>query len=77
MGKSLYVQRVTEELEKESEVYTVIVPVHGPEVSPELLIRFLSTSEDQDLSHCRVLYHYDIASNVCVQYTLCCHICDT
>lgn len=64
MGKSLYVQRVAEELEKTSEVHTVIIPVHGPEVSPALMISFLSMSEDQNLSEHRIVYHYDIASNV-------------
>ena len=64
MGKSFYIQQMAETLKasqgRESSKYTII-PIHGPEASPDTVMKFLYNHMDH--RSCS-LYHIDIASDV-------------
>ena len=64
MGKSLYVQRLAEQLKKISAAKPVhvIIPLHGPVVTADTVLNFF-LDHYSDPSCC--IYHLDIAPNVC------------
>ena len=64
MGKSLYIRRMTSKLESQSQVGSVariIIPIHGPVVSPDTVLDFLSQHTAN--SQCTI-FHFDIAPGV-------------
>ena len=65
MGKSLYVRRMTEKLTSGKDLGTVCVtvPIHGPVVTPEVVLRFLKSHFDDNKA---MIYHFDIAPNVSI-----------
>ena len=63
MGKSLYIQRMAEDLRicvNTDNVY-VTVPIHGPNVTPNNVLKFLQPHMEKP--HC-VIYHFDVAPTV-------------
>ncbi len=65
MGKSLYIRRMAEQLEMVTEAKPedcqVIIPIHGPVVTPDVVLKFLK--EHYRKNKC-VMYHFDIAPSV-------------
>ena len=64
MGKSLYVQRLAEKLQKQlktSEPVHVTVPLHGPVVTPDTVLDLFKEHWKKPTSY---IYHIDVASNV-------------
>lgn len=60
MGKSFYIQEMAKTLRKQARNnYTI--PIHGPEVTPDTVMEFLSEHlQDPSCS----MYHLDISSDV-------------
>ena len=66
MGKSLYIQRMVEQLQaKISGVgkVCITVPLHGPQVSPDIVMDYL-VKYRQELA--RTIFHLDIAPSVSI-----------
>ena len=70
MGKSLYIQRMTEELETKSDQlgpHHVIIPVHGPKVTFDTIVQALKhpfgKMTDQDSGQA-IIFHIDISPSV-------------
>ena len=68
MGKSLYIQRLAENLKmklqlKECGNVHVTIPLHGPVVTPDTVLELFKDHVDR--STC-CIYHIDIAPNVCI-----------
>ena len=67
MGKSLYIQRLAENLKKTSDIsyapLLTTVPLHGPNVTCDTLLRFL---KDHMKHPSCCIYHIDIASSVII-----------
>ena len=67
MGKSLYIQRMTEQLSRrlnnssENMNHKAVIPIHGPVASPDLVLKFLKQHYKDE--RC-MIYHFDIAPNV-------------
>lgn len=64
MGKSLYIQHLADELKKKyplSDVVHVIIPLHGPVVTPDTLLELFKDHFQQPTC---CIYHIDIAPNV-------------
>ena len=65
MGKSLYVQRLSENLKlnkkSASETVLVTIPLHGPNVTSDTLLEFFKEHLYQPTC---CIYHIDIASSV-------------
>ena len=65
MGKSLYIHRMAEQLETVTEAKLeecqVVIPIHGPVVTPDVVLKFLK--EHYRKNKC-VMYHFDIAPSV-------------
>ena len=62
MGKSLYIERMAEELDQQATgANLVTVPIHGPLVSADMIMEFLK--EHFDTNRCTI-FHFDIAPNV-------------
>ena len=65
MGKSLYVQRLAENLKlnkkSSSDPVLVTIPLHGPNVSSDILLEFFKEHVHQPTC---CIYHIDIASSV-------------
>ena len=64
MGKSLYIKHRTEELLKSASTdgpHEVIVPIHGPTVTPDTVVGTLMPHIEKNFS---VIFHLDIAPNV-------------
>ena len=63
MGKSFYIQEMAKTLRKQGRKtsYNYTIPIHGPEVTPDTVMEFLS----EYLQHppCS-MYHLDISSDV-------------
>ena len=78
MGKSLYIKRRKEDLFKSvatHEPHEVIVPIHGPTVTPDTVVGALMPHIKNNFS---IIFHLDIAPNVsytvfimCVPFYLC------
>ena len=71
MGKSLYIQRLTEELESKTDQqgpHHVIIPVHGPKVTFDTIVQALKhpfdKMTDQDSSGQAIIFHIDISPSV-------------
>ena len=77
MGKSLYIQRMKEELKtKCSGLSTdVIVPVHGPKVTCDSIVQLFRTSFVNDNTNQTILFHLDISPNVSIAIMLCLYNC--
>ena len=75
MGKSLYVRRMAEKLQKIKKEKGVsgrdhiIIPVHGPRATADVVMDFLHTPECLSESACAIL-HFDIAPSVRIGTTL-------
>ena len=68
MGKSLYIKRLTENLQKnlhleQSDCVHVTIPLHGPVVTPDTVLELFKDHVDK--STC-CIYHIDIAPNVSI-----------
>ena len=64
MGKSLFVQRMVEQLQmnvKSTGKACVIVPLHGPKVTPDVVMDYLEGHMQE--SACTI-FHLDIAPSV-------------
>jgi len=63
MGKSLYIQRLTEDLMTTTTVgpHEIIIPIHGPKVTPDTIVNTLMNHCDN--SHATI-FHLDISPNV-------------
>ena len=65
MGKSLYIHRMAEQLKAVTKAELadcqVVIPIHGPVVTPDVLLKFLK--EHYRKGKC-VIYHFDIAPSV-------------
>ncbi|XP_019863183.1 PREDICTED: E3 ubiquitin-protein ligase RNF213-like, partial [Amphimedon queenslandica] len=66
MGKSLYIQRMKEELK--SKCYgvssDVIIPVHGPKVTSDSIVQLLKSSVGNKDTNQAIIFHLDISPNV-------------
>ena len=62
MGKSLYIKRMAELLQKQTGVraVTVTIPIHGPVVTPDTVIEFLKNH----MNTFNCIFHFDIAPGV-------------
>ena len=70
MGKSLYIQRMTDKLKEKlssSEDVHVTVPIHGPVVTADMLLDLFENSLDKDLC---TIYHIDIAPSVSMYWSI-------
>ena len=76
MGKSLYIQRCREALKSVTTdgPHEVIVPIHGPTVTPDTVVGALKPHVG--MSH-PVIFHLDIAPNVSYlnQHSTLFHVC--
>ena len=70
MGKSLYIQRLKEELENKTDQkgpHHIIIPVHGPKVTFDTIVQALKQPfekmTDQD-SRQAIIFHIDISPSV-------------
>ena len=70
MGKSLYIQRLKEELESKTDQqgpHHVIIPVHGPKVTFDTIVQALKHSfekiTNQDSGQA-IIFHIDISPSV-------------
>ena len=69
MGKSLYIQRLKEELESKSQQgpHHIVIPVHGPKVTFDSIVQALKhpfeKTTDQDSDH-GIIFHLDISPSV-------------
>ena len=69
MGKSLYIQRMKEELKSKKKstpsLCDVVIPVHGPKVTFDSIIQSLkepfNTSQDGSQA---CIFHFDVSPNV-------------
>ena len=71
MGKSLYIQRMVEQLQmnvRSTGKACVTVPLHGPKVTPDLVMDYLEHHMQE--SACTI-YHLDIASTVYMDISVC------
>ena len=67
MGKSLYVSRMAEKLDREGEKSNhVIIPIHGPQVTSDLVLKSLQEYYGRAEGK---IYHFDIAPNVLIFYS--------
>ena len=67
MGKSLYIQRLTEELETKSDQlgpHHVIIPVHGPKVTFDTIVQALKHPFEKKDSGQAIIFHIDISPSV-------------
>lgn len=61
MGKSFYIQEMAKALRKRARKSSYTIPIHGPEVTPDTVMEFLSEHlQDPSCS----MYHLDISSDV-------------
>ena len=64
MGKSMYIQRLAEDLRRilrQQEVAHVTIPLHGPAVTPDTVLELF---KDHFKRPTCCIYHIDIAPNV-------------
>ena len=59
MGKSLYIKRLAE---KYARAQHVIIPLHGPVVTPDTVLELFDEHAKNDTC---CIYHIDIATDVC------------
>lgn len=66
MGKSLYIQRMKEELMSEGvhkDTCNVVVPVHGPKVTFDTMVESLKGAYKGDINSA-IIFHIDISPSV-------------
>jgi len=65
MGKSLYVKRLAQKLQKECPIKSqhVIVPIHGPVVNADTVMASLCNHVTENTPTAQII-HFDIASSV-------------
>ena len=64
MGKSLYISRMAEKLDRKGkESNHVIIPIHGPKVTSDLVLKSLQEYYGRAENK---IYHFDIAPNVII-----------
>lgn len=63
MGKSLYIQNLAQKLEKslQHDGVHVIIPLHGPDVTPDSVLKLFARHMDNPIC---CIYHLDISPNV-------------
>ena len=62
MGKSLYIQRMAQKLDKNATAVCVTIPIHGPSVTADVVLTHL---KDHYHHHKKaMIYHFDIAPSV-------------
>ena len=64
MGKSLYILRLAENLQKKlktSKPVHATIPLHGPVVTPDTILDLFEEHWNKPTSY---IYHIDVASNV-------------
>lgn len=67
MGKSLYIQRMEEQLSTQcKETCHVVIPVHGPKVTFDTIVQLLKNSTQQRDHGKAVIYHIDISPSVSI-----------
>ena len=66
MGKSLYIQRMKEQLSSKCFGISsdVIIPVHGPRVTFDSIVQLLKTSFGDKDTDKPIIFHLDISPNV-------------
>ena len=66
MGKSLYIQRMKEQLSSKgfSVSSDVIIPVHGPRVTFDSIVQLLKISFGDEDTDKPIIFHLDISPNV-------------
>ena len=66
MGKSLYIQRMKEQLSSKCFGVSsdVIIPVHGPMVTFDSIVQLLKTSFGDKDTDKPIIFHLDISPNV-------------
>ena len=71
MGKSLYVRRLAQKLQRQCSINTehVIVPIHGPVVNADTVVASLCDHHTNQL-HTAQIIHLDIASSVSIPIQL-------
>lgn len=70
MGKSLYIQQLVDELNAEDCYH--IIPLHGPRMDANILLKAFSTYLEFDtIDPC--VYHIDISQTVRILYTCILH----
>ena len=64
MGKSLYIRKLAKKLEqfKNSTPSHVTIPIHGPIVTPDTVLKFLREYVDQSFTS--TIVHFDISPKV-------------
>ena len=64
MGKSLFVRKMSEELQNVTKTTSSshqVIPIHGPVVTSDIVLSFLKNHYHKDKC---MIYHFDIAPNV-------------
>ena len=69
MGKSLFIQRMANQLgvvtSDPTKSTPVVIPIHGPVATADVILDFLKDHYREE--KCKI-YHFDIAPSVCVLY---------
>ena len=78
MGKSLYIRRLAEKLQKQCQIESqhIVVPIHGPMVNADTVMASLCNHIIGNTPTAQII-HFDIASSVSIAITLtaiCIHI---
>ena len=63
MGKSLYIKRMANTLFGLHKDNHIIIPMHGPDVTPDKIVQFLCNASTT--LNCAII-HFDIATKVCL-----------
>ena len=74
MGKSLYVKRLAQKLQKQCQIKSqhIIVPIHGPVVNADTVMASLNSCTANQALTAQII-HFDIASSV--SNLMCCQLC--
>ena len=67
MGKSLYIERLAEKLQKQCQIKSqhVIIPIHGPVVNADTVMASLGNHVISKTPIAQII-HFDIASSVSI-----------
>ena len=70
MGKSLYIKKMSKKLEqlKSSSPHLVTIPIHGPIVTSDIVLRFLQNHTSESFNS--TIIHFDISPKVLYQCTI-------
>ena len=74
MGKSLYVKKMAQKLEKlrGTGPYIITVPIHGPKVTPDHVLELLQSFLDSNVCNSAII-HFDISPKVSLFHVLSLH----